>query len=229
MSNTFHKPLRLSVDLCGCIPTGQPCLPLLLRGSREVALWVDGEAYLQSEKSEVAMSVNLVTLLLRSLTTFSSLWLYRGAWHRKDVSLKLVTQYERPAYVFDFKRCSNNGAKMMRVKYSCRQGSALFKRLLFVDEFKTLDVFLCVDVYFYFQLINVLSSESGGIHLVTISSSFLMSFEQFRLRWPLNDLTVFEENKNVFGKLPASCHYFLHFSFALDSHRSFALSEQQYK
>lgn len=71
---------------------------------------------------------------------------------------------------------------MMQVKCSRRQGSALFKRLLIVDEFKTLDVFLCVDVYFYFQLINVLSSESGGIHLVTISSSLLMSFEQFRLR-----------------------------------------------
>lgn len=42
---------------------------------------------------------------------------------------------------------------MMQVKYSRRQGSALFKRLLFVDEFKTMDVFLCVDVYFYFQLV----------------------------------------------------------------------------
>lgn len=116
--------------------------------SRDVRVQQDKEAYIESKYrsliaygSHVSVLLSFLGRVLIKRNHFLHVCDFTNRLDiRWDVSLNLGTQCERSVYVSDFIQCSNNGAKIIWVKYGCYQESALFQTLLFIVEFKTLDV-----------------------------------------------------------------------------------------
>lgn len=184
----LHKPLRVQCRSQWVHPDNTASCVTIIRGAAEKQPCGKMGKLTFNQKIRKILCERTSFLCCFFLSSHSaSLWLYRQSWHLEDVNLKFVTQCKRSVYVFDFKQCPNNGTKIMRVKYSCRQGSALFQSLLFIDEFKTSDFSPCrclflfsINQCFVLKAIELRISNMLGSHLVTISPFFLTSFERFR-------------------------------------------------